>query len=99
MSKIELYTSRSRFGDIRIQLAVVRQVRIAIRQTVSHNVARTHLLKQKFTIAPCGKLPLSRQRRKVRHHRKSRQATSLDNGVDRRPGWSGITKCPSIMTS
>jgi hypothetical protein len=48
MAKVELYASRFRLRYVRIQLAVVRQEGIAIRQAVSHDVAWTHFLEKEF---------------------------------------------------
>src|SRR5438046_10043627 len=95
MSKIELYASRSRFGHIRIHLAVLRQEGIAICQTVSHNVAGTHFLQEELTVAACGELPLGRHRSEVRQYRQPGLAARFDHGVDPRPGKPRFTKCPS----
>ena len=97
MPKVELYPSLPRFGYIRIQLAVLHQVGIAICQTVSHNVARTHFLEEELTVASRRKLPLCRHRREVRQDGHSGQAASLNNGIDRRPGQARFTKGSSIV--
>src|SRR5687767_7138318 len=97
MSKVKLYTAGSRFGHIRIQLAVLGQEGIAICQTVSHNVARPHFLEEEFTIAPSGEFSLGRHRSEVCQYGPPGQSASLDNGVYRRPGKARITKCPSIV--
>src|SRR6185503_698483 len=97
MSKIELYSSRSRLGHIRIQLAVLRQEGITICQAVSHNVAGTHFLQEELTVAACGELRLGRHRSEVRQYRQAGLAARFDHGVDRRPGEARFTKCPSIV--
>src|SRR5687767_3000813 len=97
MAEVELYTSRSRFGHIRVQLAVLGEERIAIRQTVSDDVAGTHFLEEKFTVAPGGEIPLGRHRSEVSQYRLTGQSPGLDNGVYRSPGRARIAECPSIV--
>src|SRR6185503_6307439 len=97
MSEIELYASCSSLGHVRIQLAVLRQEGIAIGQTVSHNVAGTHLLQEELTVAARGKLPLGRHWSEVCQYRQPGLAARFDNGVYRRPGEARLAKCPSIV--
>src|SRR5688572_12325390 len=97
MSKVELYTSCPRFVHIRIQLAFVVQKSVAICQAMSHDIAWTHFLEEKLTVAPCGKFPLGRLRSKVRQNREPGQAASFDNGVHRGPGEARITERSSVV--
>src|SRR5687768_1305989 len=62
VAKIELYASRSRFGHIRIQLAILRQIGVAIGQAVSDNVTWTHFLEEEFAVTPGGEFSLGRHR-------------------------------------